>query len=156
MLVSDHYKLGSVSRVGGAAQIKAMKQVAGRMRLILLNIRNWRPSLSSGQIWIKLPGRDLAGERMTRFSKQAQYKPMPVEEQIVVIYAGVNRYLDHLPLDKVESFETEFLRFLKTNYQQILQELREKKNFDENLEELLKKSLKEFLDNFAPVSEADF
>lgn len=146
----------SVSRVGGAAQIKAMKQVAGRMRLDLAQYQELAAFAQFGTDLDKATRARLArGERMTRLLKQAQYKPMPVEEQIVVIYAGVNRYLDHLPLDKVESFEKEFLRFLKTNYQQILQELREKKAFDEDLEELLKKSLKEFLYNFAPVSDAD-
>ncbi len=146
----------SVSRVGGAAQVKAMKQVAGRLRLDLAQYQELAAFAQFGTDLDKATKARLArGERMTELLKQAQYRPMSVEEQIVVVYAGVNRYLDNLPLDKVGSFEKEFIRFLKATYPQILQELREKKDLDKNLEEILKKSLKEFLDAFAPGREAD-
>ena len=93
------------------------------------------------------------GERMMELLKQGQYQPMAVEEQIAVIYAGVNRYLEILSIEKVGPFEQEYIRFLKSNYPNILQEIREKKALDDELEELLKKSIKEFLDSFVPVSE---
>jgi F-type H+-transporting ATPase subunit alpha len=79
---------------------------------------------------------------------------MPVEEQIAVLYAAVNRFLDNLPMEKVASFEREYLRFLNTNYSHLLQGIREKKALDEELEELLKKSIQEFLDGYAPAVEA--
>jgi F-type H+-transporting ATPase subunit alpha len=112
----------SVSRVGGAAQIKAMKQVAGRLRLgPWHNTRNWRPLLQFGTDLDKATQARLSrGERMMELLKQGQYQPMPVEEQIAVLYAGVNRFLDNLPIEKVGPFEQEYIRFLKSNYPNIL------------------------------------
>jgi F-type H+-transporting ATPase subunit alpha len=145
----------SVSRVGGAAQTKAMKQVAGRLRLDLAQYQELASFAQFGTDLDKATQARLArGERMMELLKQGQYQPMPVEEQIAVIYAGVNRYLDNLPLEKVSAFEREYLRFLHTNYPQLLKGIREKKILDEELEGLLKKSIEEFLATFAPAGEA--
>jgi F-type H+-transporting ATPase subunit alpha len=144
----------SVSRVGGAAQVKAMKQVAGRLKLDLAQYQELAAFAQFGTDLDKATMASLSrGERMMELLKQGQYQPMAVEEQIAVIYAGVNRYLENLPIEKVEPFEQEYIRFLKSNYPNILQEIREKKALDDELEELLKKSIKEFLDSFVPVSE---
>ncbi len=146
----------SVSRVGGAAQAGAMKQVAGRLRLDLAQYQELAAFSQFGTDLDKATQARLArGKRMMELLKQAQYQPMPVEEQIAVIYAGVNRFLDNLPLEKVGLFEREYLSFLKSNYPHLLQGIREKKVLDEDLEDLLKKSINEFLDSFAQVSESD-
>ncbi len=144
----------SVSRVGGAAQVKAMKQVAGRLKLDLAQYQELAAFAQFGTDLDKATMASLSrGERMMELLKQGQYQPMAVEEQIAVIYAGVNRYLENLSIEKVGPFEQEYIRFLKSNYPNILQEIREKKALDDELEELLKKSIKEFLDSFVPVSE---
>jgi F-type H+-transporting ATPase subunit alpha len=144
----------SVSRVGGAAQVKAMKQVAGRLKLDLAQYQELAAFAQFGTDLDKATMASLSrGERMMELLKQGQYQPMAVEEQIAVIYAGVNRYLENLPIEKVGPFEQEYIRFLKSNYPNILKEIREKKALDDELEELLKKSIKEFLDSFVPVSE---
>jgi F-type H+-transporting ATPase subunit alpha len=144
----------SVSRVGGAAQIKAMKQVAGRLKLDLAQYQELAAFAQFGTDLDKATKARLSrGERMMELLKQGQYQPMAVEEQIAVLYAGVNRFLDNLPIEKVGPFEQEYIRFLKSNYPNILQEIREKKALDDELEELLKKSIKECLDSFVPVSE---
>ena len=145
----------SVSRVGGKAQTTAMKQVAGRLRLDLAQYQELAAFAQFGTDLDKATQARLArGERMMELLKQGQYQPMPVEEQVVVLYAAVNRYLDNLPMEKVASFEGEYLRFLHTNYPQILQGIREKKALDEELEELLKKGIQEFLESYAPAVEA--
>ena len=145
----------SVSRVGGKAQITAMKQVAGRLRLDLAQYQELAAFAQFGTDLDKATQARLSrGERMMELLKQGQYQPMPVEEQIAVLYAAVNRFLDNLPMEKVASFEGEYLRFLHTNYPHLLQGIREKKALDEELEELLKKSIQEFLDSYAPAVEA--
>jgi F-type H+-transporting ATPase subunit alpha len=145
----------SVSRVGGKAQTTAMKQVAGRLRLDLAQYQELAAFAQFGTDLDKATQARLSrGERMMELLKQGQYQPMPVEEQIAVLYAAVNRFLDNLPMEKVASFEREYLRFLNTNYSHLLQGIREKKALDEELEELLKKSIQEFLDGYAPAVEA--
>ena len=144
----------SVSRVGGAAQLEAMKQVAGRLRLDLAQYQELAAFSQFGTDLDKTTQARLSrGERMMELLKQAQYQPMPVEEQIVVIYAGVNRFLDELPLEKVVPFEREYLHFLRSGYPQLLEGIREKKALDEELENLLKKSIDEFLKSFAATVE---
>ena len=123
----------SVSRVGGAAQVEAIKQVAGRLRLDLAQYQELAAFSQFGTDLDKATQARLArGERMMELLKQAQYQPMPVEEQVVVLYAGVNRFLDDLPLEKVGTFERECLHFLKINYPQLLEGIREKKVLDED------------------------
>ncbi len=145
----------SVSRVGGAAQIKAMKQVAGRLRLDLAQYQELAAFSQFGTDLDKAAQARLArGERMMELLKQGQYRPLPVEEQIAVLYAGVNRFLDGLAIEKVGSFEKEYLSFLKSNQPQLLKDIQEKGALDEDAENLLKNSIKEFLDSYAAVSGA--
>lgn len=142
----------SVSRVGGAAQLKAMKQVAGHLRLDLAQYQELAAFAQFGTDLDKsTQARLTRGERMMELLKQIQYRPMPVEEQIAVIYAGVNRYLDDLPVEKVRPFEQEYLRYLHSSHPHILKNIREMKALDEELEESLKKTIKEFKERFAPV-----
>jgi F-type H+-transporting ATPase subunit alpha len=146
----------SVSRVGGAAQTRAMKQVAGRLRLDLAQYQELAAFAQFGTDLDKATQARLSrGERIMELLKQGQYQPMPVEEQIVVIYAAVNRYLDALPLERIRAFEREYLHFLRSSYPQLLQGIREKKLLDEELEALLKTSIQEFLAGFAPAGGDD-
>ena len=144
----------SVSRVGGAAQLTAMKQVAGHLRLDLAQYQELAAFAQFGTDLDKATQARLTqGERMMELLKQVQYQPMPVEEQIAVIYAGVNKYLDDLPVEKVGSFEQEYHRFLYGSYPHILKDIREKKALDEETQEELKKTILEFKERFAPVEE---
>ncbi len=116
----------SVSRVGGSAQIKAMRQVAGRLRLDLAQYRELAAFAQFGSDLDKATLAKLArGERMTELLKQGQYVPMPVEEQVVVLYAGVNGFLDKLPVESITEFEKEYLYFMRNEHPEILQEIRE-------------------------------
>ncbi|HBT46378.1 MAG TPA: F0F1 ATP synthase subunit alpha [Peptococcaceae bacterium] len=143
----------SVSRVGGAAQIKAMKQVAGRLRLDLAQYRELAAFAQFGSDLDKATQARLArGERMVEILKQDQYQPMPVEEQVVVIYAAVNGYLDDLPVERVRAFEAEFLRYLRSQHPEILAAIREKKELAPDVEESLKQALREFKGTFSPAA----
>jgi len=140
----------SVSRVGGAAQIKAMKQVAGRLRLDLAQYREMAAFAQFGSDLDKATKALLdRGQRMTEILKQPQYEPVPVEEQILTIYAGVNGYLDNIPVDQVVHYEKDFIKFMKTNYAEIGKSIREKKVIDKETEAALKEAIKEFNDTFA-------
>lgn len=139
----------SVSRVGGSAQIKAMKQVAGKLRLTLAQYRELAAFAQFGSDLDKATTMQLElGRRMTELLKQPQYRPMPVEEQVVMIYCGINRHLDAIPVDDVLKFEDGFLRFLRSNYAEVLKSIREKKVMDDDCEETLKKAIKEYSDSF--------
>lgn len=139
----------SVSRVGGSAQIKAMKQVAGRLRLDLAQYRELAAFAQFGSDLDKVTKALLdRGRRMTEILKQPQYQPIPVEEQIVTIYAGVNGYLDDVNADDVVRFEAGLLKFMKANYAEIVKGIREKKVIDPQIEAALKDAIKEFKDTF--------
>jgi len=135
----------SVSRVGGAAQIKAMKQVAGMLRL---DLAQYREMEAFAQFASELDESTrkllIRGERMVELLKQDQYQPMPVEEQIAVIFVGVNGYLDDLPVDACRRFEKEYLQFLKSSHPDILKEIKEKKEIAPELEDRMKKAVEEF------------
>ncbi len=139
----------SVSRVGGAAQIKAMKKVAGMLRL---DLAQYRELETFAQFATELDPTTRAqivrGQHLMELLKQEQYQPMPVEEQVVVIYAGINGYLDDLPLDAVKKFEKEFLKFMRDKYQDILGNIRESKNLSEETEEKLKGAIEIFKEEF--------
>ena len=140
----------SVSRVGGSAQIKAMKQVAGRLRLDLAQYREMAAFAQFGSDLDKATKALLdRGQRMTEILKQPQYEPIPVEEQVLTIYAGVNGYLDNIPADQVVHYEQDFLKFMKANYAEIGKTIREKKVLDKETEAALKEAVKEFNDTFA-------
>ena len=146
----------SVSRVGGSAQIKAMKQVAGRLRLDLAQYREMAAFAQFGSDLDKVTKALLdRGQRMTEILKQPQYQPVPVEEQILTIYAGVNGYLDNIPADQVVHFEADFIKFMKANYAEIGKSIREKKTIDKDTEAALKEAIKEFKDTFAAYDKAN-
>ncbi|MBI2251509.1 MAG: F0F1 ATP synthase subunit alpha [Armatimonadetes bacterium] len=136
----------SVSRVGGAAQIKAMKQVAGPLRLDLAQYRELAAFTKFSSEELDKASRDqlTRGERIVQILKQKQFKPMGIEYQIIVIYLAVNGYLDELNPLEIEDLEEKFLRFLKTNYPNIGILLKEKKTLNEDITELIKKAFENF------------
>lgn len=139
----------SVSRVGGNAQIRGMRQVAGGLRLDLAQYRELAAFAQFGSELDKATQARLArGERMTELLKQDQYQPLPVEEQIAVIYTGVNGFLDELPVDQVRSFEADFLQYMRTAHPEILAEIRDKKEVPEAVAEKLKGAIEQFKENF--------
>ena len=135
----------SVSRVGSAAQIRAMRQVAGRMRLDLAQYRDLAAFAQFGSDLDKATqARLIRGERVVEILKQPQYQPMPVEEQVVVIYAATNGYLDELPVSAVRDFERGFLRYLREERPAILETLRKEKALGPELEAQLKEAIEAF------------
>src|SRR5512141_2533509 len=119
----------SVSRVGGNAQIKAMKKVAGRLRLDLAQYRELEAFAKFGSDLDKSTQQQLRrGARLVELLKQGQYVPMPVEKQVVMIYLGVNGLLDELPVDKVQQFEKEFLQMFELKHKDLLSSIAEKKD----------------------------
>src|SRR5690606_21886300 len=103
----------SVSRVGGSAQTKAMKKVAGRLRLELASFREMAAFAQFGSDLDKATQAKLArGERMTEMLKQAQYSPLSMEEQVVVLFAGINGFIDDYPVDALGRYEKELLSFM--------------------------------------------
>ncbi|MFQ5664662.1 MAG: F0F1 ATP synthase subunit alpha, partial [Terriglobia bacterium] len=139
----------SVSRVGGNAQIKAMKQTAGTLRLELAQYRELAAFAQFGSELDKATQAQLArGERLTELLKQDQFTPLPVEKQIAVIFAGTNGYVDDLPVSDCRPFEHALYDFLDTRYAALLQQIREKKTLDDPLRRELHKALKEFKEKF--------
>jgi len=135
----------SVSRVGGAAQIKAMKQVAGRLRLDLAQYRELAAFAQFGQDLDKATQMRLTrGQRTTEILKQGQYVPLPVEEQVVAIYAAVNGYLDDLPGEVIGQFEVEFMKYMRSTHADVLKGLVDKKEISKDLEEKINKAIHEF------------
>lgn len=145
----------SVSRVGGSAQIKAMKQVAGRLRLDLAQYRELAAFAQFGSDLDKVTKALLdRGQRMTEILKQPQYEPVAVEEQIMMIYVGVNGFLDDVPADEVVHFERDLIKFMRANYAEIGKAIREKKVLDAATETALKEAIKEFKDTFVAYDKA--
>ncbi|NOY05321.1 MAG: F0F1 ATP synthase subunit alpha [Chlorobi bacterium] len=140
----------SVSRVGGNAQIKAMKKVAGSLRLDLAQYRELEAFAKFGSDLDKSTQQQLLrGSRLVELLKQNQYEPMPVELQVVSIYAGVNGYLDKVELEEVNRFERELHDLLKSRYPQLLETIVMKRTIDEEVEEQLKTILEEVVGAFA-------
>lgn len=139
----------SVSRVGGAAQTKAMKRVAGRLRLDLSQYRELEAFAKFGSDLDQATRKRLnRGERIVEVLKQPQYSPMPVEEQVMIIYTVVNGYLDDIPVDNIERFEKEFLSYLRSNYPEIGESIKKEGEFTEETEKKLKEVIREFKDDF--------
>jgi F-type H+/Na+-transporting ATPase subunit alpha len=139
----------SVSRVGGAAQVKAMKKVAGRLRLDLAQYRELEAFAQFGSDLDAATQRQLArGERTVEILKQGQYSPMATEDQVAVIYAVINGYLDKIPVDRVGQWEKEFLEFMKAQRNEVLEELRDEKVLTEELEGGLKAAIGDFNQRF--------
>ena len=139
----------SVSRVGGSAQIKAMKQVAGTLRL---DLAQYRELAAFAQFGSDLDKATLAqlnrGQRMYELLKQEQYKPLPVEQQILVIFAGANGYVDDVEVNAVKKFETELLRFVTSKHQALLDDIKSKKQLDDDLKARIKGAIEEFKKSF--------
>jgi F-type H+-transporting ATPase subunit alpha len=135
----------SVSRVGGNAQIKAMKQVAGPLRLSLAQYRELEAFAQFGSDLDAATQRQLArGARLVEILKQPQYHPMPVEQQVAVIYAATNGYLDDVPVPSVRRWETEFLAFLEAQHPKVLEGIRARKALDDANTNALKAAIDAF------------
>jgi F-type H+-transporting ATPase subunit alpha len=135
--------------VGGSAQIKAMKQVAGTLRL---DLAQYRELAAFSQFGSDLDKATLAqlnrGQRMVELLKQDQYSPLPVEQQVLVIFAGTNGYVDEVPVNAVRKFESELLRFATSKYQSLLDDIKGKKQLDEDLKTRIKSVIEEFKKSF--------
>jgi F-type H+-transporting ATPase subunit alpha len=139
----------SVSRVGGNAQVKAMRQVAGSLRLELAQYRSLAAFAQFGSELDKASQQQLTrGQRLTEILKQGQYSPVPVEKQILAIFAGTNAFLDDLPIEQCREFERELNKFIENAHPAILQEIREKKIIDDKLKATMMSVLKEFKERF--------
>jgi F-type H+-transporting ATPase subunit alpha len=135
----------SVSRVGGNAQIKGMKQVAGSLRLDMSQYREKEAFAQFGTELDKTTLNQLErGKRLVEILKQGQYKPMAVEEQIVIIYCGIRGLVDDIPVEDVSRFEEEFLSHIKEKKADILKNIAEEKQVSQKTEEELKQTVKEF------------
>jgi len=135
----------SVSRVGGKAQVRAMRQVAGRLRLDLAQYRELAAFAQFGSELDKTTQDQLArGQRMTEILKQPQYEPMPLEQQVMIIYAGTHGYLDDVPVGKIGALENAFHRYMATHYPQIGQTIAAEKKLSPETEEALQNATEEF------------
>ncbi|MFN8059458.1 MAG: F0F1 ATP synthase subunit alpha [Vicinamibacterales bacterium] len=140
----------SVSRVGGSAQVKAMRQVAGTLRLDLAQYRELAAFAQFGSDLDKSTQAQLnRGARLVEILKQPQYEPLPVEKQVAIIYAGTNGYLDAVAVKDVGVYEKELYRFLDTRHPGILTALAQKKTVDDELKASLTQALTEFGKEFA-------
>lgn len=139
----------SVSRVGGSAQIKAMKQVAGKLRLDLAQYRELAAFAQFGSDLDKSTKAQLdRGERLTEMLKQPQYSPLKVEEQVVCLYAGINGYLASIEVADVSEFQDALLRYIHSNHSDILTDIATAKKLEEATEEKLKQAIKECIESF--------
>src|ERR1700690_285369 len=139
----------SVSRVGGAAQIKAMRQVAGKLRLDLAQYNELAAFAQFGSDLDKSSQAQLArGQRMVELLKQDQYVPMPVEKQVLVLYSGANGLIDDVPVESVRRFEAELIAFFERRYPEMLETIREKKIIDVASKPQRESAIKEFKGTF--------
>ncbi len=139
----------SVSRVGGAAQTKGMKQVAGMLRLDLAQYRELAAFAQFASDLDKATRAQLErGVRMVELLKQDQYVPMPVEEQIILIFAGTQGFLDDVPVEAIRSFEESFLSFVRAKKEALKNEVREKKALDDDLKAKITEAVSEFKKTF--------
>ncbi len=140
----------SVSRVGSNAQTRAMRQVAGRLRLELAQYRELAAFAQFGTTELDSATRDQLerGKRVTEVLKQDQYSPMPIEKQVFMIYIAVNGYLDDIPVERIADFETEFLRFMDTNYSELGQWIARTKELGKDVEDKLKAAIQQFKQTF--------
>lgn len=138
----------SVSRVGGSAQTKAMKSVAGQLRLDLAQYRELAAFAQFGSDLDKATlARLTRGEKTLEVLKQGQYQPMPMEDQVAIIYAAVNGYLDDIPREKIASFETDFLKYLHANTN-VLKSINETGKIDDANNATLIKAIEDFKSTF--------
>jgi F-type H+-transporting ATPase subunit alpha len=139
----------SVSRVGGAAQEKAMKQVAGTLRLDLAQYRELESFAAFGSDLDAATQRQLTrGERLVEILKQPQYQPLPLEKQVAIIYAGTKGYLDNLPLDVLAKYEAGLYQFIESRYPDIFKTLQEERKISDELDQMMQKAFNEYGDEF--------
>ncbi len=139
----------SVSRVGGSAQVKAMKQVAGTLRLALAQYREMAAFAQFGSDLDAATQAQLnRGARLVEILKQGQYKPLPVAIQVLAIYAANNGYVDEYPTTAVQRYENEMLAFMEAQHADIIKELGDKNKIDDALEVKIKSALDEFKSQF--------
>ncbi|MBT3704353.1 F0F1 ATP synthase subunit alpha [Candidatus Peregrinibacteria bacterium] len=135
----------SVSRVGSAAQTKAMKRVAGKLKLELAQYRELAVFAQFGSDLDEATKRTLnKGDRLTEILKQTQYSALSVEQQVIILYAGINEYLENVSIDQVKEYEDKLLTYMEAKHKDILKDLKEKKELPEELEEKIKKALVAF------------
>jgi len=140
----------SVSRVGGAAQIKATKQVSGTLRLDLAQYRELQAFAQFASDLDESSRKQLdRGQRMVEVLKQQPYSPLPIERQVVIIFAGARGYMDDVAVANITKFEADLYPFLEAKYPQIFEDIRSKKMLDKDIEETLCKALEEFKSSFA-------
>jgi F-type H+/Na+-transporting ATPase subunit alpha len=143
----------SVSRVGGNAQVKAMKSTAGRLRIDLAQFRDLEAFAAFSSDLDKASKAQLErGQRLVEVLKQPQYSPMAVERQVVAIWAGTNGYLDEFPASDVRRFEAELLEFVERNHPGVYDKLRETGKLDDELSAQLKQAVEDFVGRFRPSS----
>lgn len=146
----------SVSRVGGNAQIKAMKQVAGKLRLDLAQYRELVIFAQFGTELDKLSQAQLdRGERLTEILKQDQYVPIPVEKQVLIIYAANKGFLDEFEVSQIKEYETKLFDYFEKEQKDLLKKLREKKEIDSDLDKAISKALKAFNEKFKEEEEKE-
>jgi F-type H+-transporting ATPase subunit alpha len=139
----------SVSRVGGNAQTKAMKQVAGRLRLDLAQYRELAAFAQFGSDLDAATQKQLTrGSRTVEVLKQGQYVPMPLEKQVVIIWAAVNGFLDDIPLDACDKFENDLYAYIEDKYPDVFHDIDTKKDLDENTAAKLKEAVGKFREEF--------
>jgi F-type H+-transporting ATPase subunit alpha len=146
----------SVSRVGGNAQIKAMKKVAGSLRLDLAQYRELEAFAQFGSELDKSTMQQLErGRRMVEILKQKQYEPMPVAEQVAILWAGANGHLDDVPIDRVREFERDYLEYIRNAHPQVLEKIRSEKELSDEVVKMLEEAVEGFRKGFAPAGEAE-
>jgi len=140
----------SVSRVGSAAQTKAMKQVAGRLKLALAQYRELAAFAQFGAAELDKATREQLerGQRITEILKQLQFVPVLLEKQVMILYAAINGYVDDIAVDKVTAFEANFHRFMETNHPEIVKSIASEKDISAETEEALKAAISEFKSGF--------
>ncbi|HOI08529.1 MAG TPA: F0F1 ATP synthase subunit alpha [Deltaproteobacteria bacterium] len=144
----------SVSRVGGNAQTKAMKKVAGTLRLDLAQYRELAAFSQFGSDLDKATQAQLnRGARLMEMLKQPQYLPLPVEKQVAIIYVGTNGYLDEYPVSAIQPFEQQFYPFMESKYPDVLKTIRETGKLEADTEKKLKEAIAEFKKIFVPTEE---
>jgi F-type H+-transporting ATPase subunit alpha len=139
----------SVSRVGGSAQIKAMKKIAGPIRIELAQFRELESFSQFGSDLDKDTLERLNhGQRIVEILKQPQYKTLDVEKEIVILFAVTKKYLDDVELDRIAEFESEFFKFIETQHNNIFEEIREKKQLSPETEKELCDAIESFKKDF--------
>jgi F-type H+/Na+-transporting ATPase subunit alpha len=143
----------SVSRVGGAAQTKAMKKVAGTLRLDMAQYRELEAFAQFGSDLDKATQRQInRGQRLVEILKQPQYQPMTAEKEVTILFAGANGYLDEYPAQAVSDYEKQMLDFMESKHPEILKELKEKNDISKELDQQMRSALDAFRGIFQPVA----